>query len=425
MSEQLQIACGPKGRDGKRLVICTLGVQSHRHRVDADDDLQRRKWRERIVGVFNLPEDSHYHLEEQLIASADGEDERARTGWEPLVVCMNEVEADKPAWLWDSRILAGGLNELMGDAGLGKSTITIDIAARLSRGDTMPPHNAPDGTFTKRSTLFVTCEDALQFVLKPRLLAAGADPTRVHALSGVALPDTDEQRQIQLLKDLAVIEKTVTSRAVSLVVVDPYSGFIDDNCNINSDPDNRKILGPLAQMAERTNTSVLLIRHLNKKEGQSSQYRGGGSVAITAACRSSLLIAEDPDDIGQRVLATNKCNLAKHPQSLRLSIEDAGDASLVRWGDSCDLSAGDLLKAGKSDGGGKLDVAKEIIADILGHGPCGSNEVEEACTDAGVSRSTFHRARKDLGVVSEKTDFDGQWLMTLPSRNGAASYDEF
>jgi len=173
-------------------------------------------------------------------------------------------------------------------------------------------------------------------------------------------------------------------------------------------------------MAERTGVSVLLVRHLNKKSGTSAVYRGGGSIGITGAARAVFMVGEDPDDADSRILACVKSNLAPEPPSLRFHIEAAGTTSRVAWGDSCDVSAEDILGSGAKTRGGKLDQAKEIIEGILQSGPRGSNEVMEACKAEGIGERTYHTARKSMGITSEKTEYQGQWLLTLPSTNGAA-----
>ena len=83
-----------------------------------------------------------------------------------------------------------------------------------------------------------------------------------------------------------------------------------------------------------------------------------------------------------------------------------------------------MLKSHERAGGNKLEAAKQIIADVLGGGPRGSNEVEGACDKAGVSRATYFRARREIGVRAEKTEFNGNWLLSMPSANGV-NHEEY
>ena len=53
-------------------------------------------------------------------------------------VACADVEAASVEWLWEPYLARGKLAVLDGDPGTGKSFVTIDIAARLSRGSSMP-----------------------------------------------------------------------------------------------------------------------------------------------------------------------------------------------------------------------------------------------------------------------------------------------
>ena len=54
---------------------------------------------------------------------------------------MSTVAARPVEWLWPGWIALGKLTVLDGDPGMGKSTLLLDLAARLSRDGLMP-----DGT---------------------------------------------------------------------------------------------------------------------------------------------------------------------------------------------------------------------------------------------------------------------------------------
>ena len=59
------------------------------------------------------------------------------TGPRADVVCLADVEREAVSWLWDYRVPFGKLTLLDGDPGLGKSTLALEVAARLfARGGT-------------------------------------------------------------------------------------------------------------------------------------------------------------------------------------------------------------------------------------------------------------------------------------------------
>ncbi len=78
---------------------------------------------------------------------------------------MNEVEAKHVEWLWLNRLARGKLTLLAGDPGIGKSQISIDIAARASKGATWPDGgHAPLG-----SVVILSAEDSANDTLRPPL----------------------------------------------------------------------------------------------------------------------------------------------------------------------------------------------------------------------------------------------------------------
>tara|TARA_B100000519_G_scaffold110780_1_gene95868 strand:- start:3541 stop:4827 length:1287 start_codon:yes stop_codon:yes gene_type:complete len=426
VANQIEITCDIAESNNRRKVIAKLGTLKHVDRFDVDQQFARSKWREAVISKFSLDEKAHEFLdaEVQRVAAAVESDGKP---WVPIMKRLSEVEAAAPDYLWDGRIVLKTLSCIDGDGGVGKGLSMMDIAARGSRGDCMPPGNVPDGTFDPWGTLFITSEDSAEFVLKPRALAAGADVSRIITMASVEIPEED-RRAIELLQDVELIERLVAKNDIRLIVIDPYSEFIDAHLNMNSDPDNRKVLGPLAEMAQRTNSATVLVRHLNKKEGQSAQYRGVGSTAPLNASRAAYLVAPDPEDHSQRVMACCKFNIGPKPPSLRFTIVPTGTSpsspARVHWEGECDMTAGELMKTSSKATGGKLERAKEIIKEILNDGPRGSNEVLGACDEEEISERTYHTARKSLGVTSERISIGkggtGQWLLSLPSTNGEA-----
>lgn len=91
---------------------------------------------------------------------------------------MSEVSPERVAWLWPGYLPKGKLTVLDGDPGLGKSLVTLDIAARISTG-----HAMPDGTPAKPGRVVLACgEDGLADTIRPQLDAAGADTSKIIAL---------------------------------------------------------------------------------------------------------------------------------------------------------------------------------------------------------------------------------------------------
>ena len=95
----------------------------------------------------------------------------------------------------------------------------------------------------------------------------------------------------------------------------------------------RPTLTALKQLAERTGVAVLVIRHMNKRNGESALYRGGGSVAFVAAARSALIVGHCPDDPDTRVLASVKLNVGRQPSAVAFRIGTRDGQPVVVSGD--------------------------------------------------------------------------------------------
>jgi hypothetical protein len=323
---------------------------------------------------------------------------------------LSEVEPEQVEWLWEGRLPRGKLAVLDGDPGLGKSAVTLDVAARVSAGLELPDGErcGPAGV------VLLSAEDGLADTIRPRLDAAGADTERILALSTVPEGRVAE-RTICIPNDLHIVEQAIGRVGAALVVVDPLMAFLGEKTDAHKDQHVRRALAPLAALAERTRAAVLIVRHLNKTAGGNTLYRGGGSIGIIGAARSGLVVAKDPEDPERRILAANKHNLSKAAPSLVSSLETAPNgAARVVWGGTSELSASDILKEpADSEQRSAMSEAKAFLLKELKDGPVAAERVKKDSRAAGVSERTLKRAKRALGVGSEK-EGDGSWSWVLP-----------
>lgn len=422
MSDQVSITCGRRDERNRRRVVAKFGEQSHVDRFDVDQQFSRSNWRDAVISKLGLEDDAHEFLDGEVQRVAAAQDESGGDIWQPTIVSLEEIQPLETDWLWEHYLPAGAISVLEGDPGLGKTQALLDMAARLSRGDSMPPHSAPNDTYSRRGSLILNAEDDPARTLRPRLEAAGADISRITLFREMAGFDGEETRPVSLPGDLPYIKSMIEANDIGLVIIDPWVAYLDSSLSMNSDADVRRCLGQVATTAEETGAAFVLLRHLNKKSGLNAMYRGGGSIGITGAARAVFIVGQDPTDADGRILAPVKCNLAPEPPSLRFHIESVETTSRVCWGDACEVSAAEILQTDRPGGGGKFAQAEDIISDALAHGPRGSNEVMQECEEAGISESTYHRARKSLGVKSKKIDFGGQWMLSLPTTMNGESF---
>lgn len=339
-------------------------------------------------------------------------------------VVLSEVTETSISWLWEGRIPLGALTVLDGDPGLGKSLVTLDIAARVTTGRPMP-----DGTPGVRGgVMLLSCEDSLATTTVPRLAAAGADLGRILALQTVWRFDgqTMRERSVSLPLDVPLIADEMARADARLLIVDPLMAYLDARTNSFRDQDMRAALAPLARLAQQRQAAVLIVRHLNKSEQGNPLYRGGGSIGIIGAARSGLLVGKSPHDPEhERVLAGIKSNLAAPRPALRYRLVKAPAAEsgtpsrvMVDWRGECTLSASDLLRSADGDADERLALAEaqEWLRSMLASGPAPARDLLAKCKEIGVSERTLRRAKVALDVVSQRDAFgaQGSWSWALP-----------
>ena len=179
----------------------------------------------------------------------------------PPVVRFDQVRPAPIRWLWKPYLARGKLAILDGDAGVGKSFFTADLAARLSHGGRMP-----DGSWRRRKSavLFLNAEDGLDDTLRPRLEAAGADLTRVYSLGGIRLEDPAGGMMF-FPQHLDCLRQAAVAHGPELIVIDPMMAFFPPEVSTNNDQSIRLALAPLAALAAQTAAAVLLVRQLTKR----------------------------------------------------------------------------------------------------------------------------------------------------------------
>lgn len=331
-------------------------------------------------------------------------------------VRVSDVVRQKVDWVWVDRFAIGEITMLDGDPGIGKSTVSVDVTARVTRGIPLPGDEHGEIPPGPAGVVLVTTEDSIGHTIRPRLEAAGADLSRVKVVTTVPSKDEGKPDRIPIIPDdLNMIGYAIEDVGARLLIIDPMVAHLG-NINSYKDQDVRSALAPLSEFASAHGVAVVLIRHLNKREGGNPLYRGGGSIGIIGAARIGLLMGRDPSNENRLVLAHLKNNLSIPAPSLAFHLADAGDVARVVWDGESDLMAADLLD--NSDGPGRKPRARNEATDFLhlqlGDGPRFVGDIHDEAKREGISKRTLDRAAKELGVMKEKGAFQGPWHWRLP-----------
>lgn len=345
---------------------------------------------------------------------------------------MDQIQPRTVRWLWKGRVAYGHVTLIAGRQGVSKSLVTLSLAAAVSTGGTLP-----GGEPCEPGTVFLlSAEDDAETVLRPRLIAAGADASRIELLEGEVTTRPDGSEVVEPLTAASVDALRETLRRAPdcrLLIIDPVGDYVGGRVDIHRDNEVRGALNPLRRLAAELGIAVVLVAHLRKTVAETADAKVLGSVAFTAVARTVLHVAPDPEDADRRLLLAGKTNLGRKALGLAYRLEPVGDEVRVAWEpDPVEMTADDLYAEapprarGNSRGPkpNKLDEAKDWLEEALATGPRPSAELLVAAATAGLTEKTVRKAMAKLGVTSSKSAFGGGWSWSLPDLTTTGMCDE-
>lgn len=310
----------------------------------------------------------------------------------------SEVEERDVDWLWYPYIPCGKITILQGDPGEGKSTFILRLTAIITNGGILPDGTQLDGP---RTVVYQCAEDSMEDTIKPRLLEAGADCTRVAFIN-----DSDRSLTLDDLRIRNVLQKT----KAKLLVLDPIQAFIPPDCDMQSAKKVREVMRNLAAVAEECQSAVVLISHMNKAGSGKAIYRGLGSIDFAAIARSVLMIARDEEEPFLRYMFPIKSSLAPegHPIGFVL---DKGLG--FRWIGVCERVESSVL--GRNSG--KKERAEKILRSLLTIQDAPSAELIRKMEQMGICERTTRAAGKAIGIQAVKKG--NIWYWHINDSNGS------
>jgi RecA/RadA recombinase len=306
---------------------------------------------------------------------------------------MSDIHPEPVEWLWEPYIPSGAITLIQGDGSAGKTTVTLAIAAALTRGDSLPGGS----TLIPSNVIIQNGEDSYAQTIRTRLEQMGADCDRIHVI--------DEDEKALSLSD-SRIEEAIINTSAKLVLLDPVQAYFG-RANMNSANGVRPLMKKLGEVAARHSCAVLLVGHLHKKASKAA-YAGLGSIDMFAAARSVLTVGYTNVDESIRAIVQNKSNLAPAGKSQAFRIDPING---FQWLGDCDVTVDEVLgKPRKPES--QFAKARRFIETILANGPVLAVEVMECAEAEGISLSTLNRAKEALGAISTKQG--EQWFWVLP-----------
>jgi putative DNA primase/helicase len=331
-------------------------------------------------------------------------------------------------WLWPGRFALGKFGLIAGMPDMGKGQIAAFLAAAVTASVDLP---CDEGSAAQGKVLWFNAEDGACDTIVPRLVAAGADPDRVHLVDGVRISGENRTFPFSLVTDLHLLKKKIRQIGnVTLVIIDPISAYLGvGKVDSRSATDVRGTLTPLKNMAEELHVAVIGIAHFNKKEEvKSALLRVSDSIAYVAQARHVYAVLDDPEDKDSKLFIKAKNNLARDAKALRygMGVKKVGydaklgvdiNAPFIIWHPQhVEITANEAMQA--ACGHTAKREAREFLLERLEVGPMKAEDVIEEAKLDGIAKRTLDRAKKELGVKSRKTPskFGGEWYWELPAK---------
>jgi AAA domain len=343
----------------------------------------------------------------------------------------SEIQPTSLEWLWSGYLARGKLALFDGDPGLGKSLITLDLIARLTRGAPLS-----DGTPVAQpiTCAVLSAEDEPGDTIRPRAEAAGADLYRL------IIPDLGDQ-PARFPDDQPALKELIVERGIEFLSIDPLMAFLPPRVAANLDQCVRQALTPLANLASRTGCAIELVRHMTKQPSDRAILRGQGSMGIIGAVRTALFVApRSRDPVGvpalagalaedrlkaglqlgpECVLAVSKTNLSRTPPALGYRVVESSDKlPRIEWLGPVDRTA-DALCALTTPSGVKMgDRVVDWLKRELAGGPRKAQDMYAAAAKVGIPERSLERAKQQLPARSHRTWDDreerGEWYWYDP-----------
>lgn len=306
---------------------------------------------------------------------------------------MSEVEASEIKWLWYPFIPYGKLTIIQGDPGDGKSTLILNVAARLSRGEGLDEDMLLDVPI---NVIYQTAEDGLADTVKPRLESANADCNRISIID-------ESEKSISMIDER--LEQAIEKTGAKLLILDPIQAYLGSGTDMNRANEARDMTKKLGALAERTGCAIVLIGHMNKAGGNKAAYRGMGSIDFFAVARSVVLVGRIQGNDNMRAVVQIKNNLAPFGHSKAFELTENGFV----WRGDYDITADEVL-GGMVPKASKLESAKKLLRDLSGPDVrMLSNEIVVLAEEEGISKRTLESAKKELGIKAKRVSNNWYW----------------
>ena len=280
----------------------------------------------------------------------------------------------------------------------------MHLIAEVSKGG-----KTPDGVQYGRphKVIYQCSEDGVGDTIKPRLENCGADCWNVAFIN--------EEVHDGLTLDDERIRQAIESYKPRMVVIDPIQAYIGSDSDLQIAVRARRLMRRLGLWASTYNCAIVLIGHMNKREGTKGLYRSLGSIDIVAAARSVLQVDRDEEDSDIRVVRQIKNSLA--PLGAEICFEIRPDTGFQWLKDRALQSHASPDPAPVSQElnldlpRNKHELAALVIQRLLANGDVDAKTVKAELSKYRVGEKTMQEVKADLGIRSYRKMRVWYWTM--------------
>jgi AAA domain-containing protein len=354
-------------------------------------------------------------------------DDPAYSPTQPVIVQLSKVTPEPVQWLWQGRIPIGKLTLLVGDPAVGKSLLATDIAARVSSGAPWPDDSNTAGV--PGGVVLLCTEDDLADTVRPRLDAAGADHSRVTAITSVRRsilsPLPSPLRATCLLPGLPHLEAAIQNTPeCRLVLIDPIIPSLN-RASSHSHTDARAVMEPLAELATRHHVAIVAVHRAPRTATGFALNRLAAKLAPGAA-RTVWALVHDADSPKRRLFVPVQNTIAQDAPPLPCYIASSQEhqAPVLKWADEpVGISAqGALDQSAAQD---HQVAAREWLRDKLAKGPEKAACVLDDAKYDGFSHKAIRQAFRQIQAQRVRSGYGpgGFWVWAAPLQQEEVQQD--
>ena len=312
---------------------------------------------------------------------------------------LSDIEARDIEWWMEPMVPRGTSILVVGAGGVGKSTLTSEWAAMVTRGE------APLGSrgFGRpRGAVMIAREEDGPLAIRPRMERAGADLSRVEVFH------SGDEELPTIPDDLDAIEAAVERVDAGVVVIDTGMDATSERLDLMRTRDVGAFFHPLNRLAADRDLIVFVLHHENQSRAESVVHKATGIAAWVNKPRAVLMVAVpdnlDQEETDERVVGLVKANLGTRTgYTSRFRIVDRGPLPGRKASVSGAVHIGDIAREGmrdhyrQRDDASPAERAADAIVEVLTAHPLGcmiSPDANAAMSARGLTDNAIRQGKQ-------------------------------